>query len=701
MSHGSNGGGQGLSRKETRIVFTLWVVSLVVVVALALVGSHEFLKDREEELAKRDSSHCVDSTKKNETEQARSASKASDSRSHSEVISGWDEAYGMLLLLHAHPLEAFEEGRKIPFLSRIRVILPFAWELVFAGFLAGLVIFRRRIWDFIRFTIQRPRVVVFGSGPAARSFAQAAAKRKEHVALVLEHPDDSALAFADLHGFPIVRDSFERRSGSGHNFRLSASLRLAWAHEIVFADIDDGRNIDNAIVIAELASRKDGNWFVTLLVKAWHGTARRVLRRPQAWSGLRHAHIADPVLLRGIETSGLMERHGAIPFNWDELRARHAVEVIDPLRDRLSQAPHLADPERDKDLPRFKPVHLFVLGEGSLAAALTLEFVEAGQWSADEPPHVTLVSRNAEASCRALHGQRPQLGKCSKIDFLNIEIPSPELHERFAANDAIDDYRIVFVIAESDPRKAISTALWLSQQRHATKAPILLPSGIEDGSFRILASMQDELSLARDESERLEHALPTIEEGSVAHAKAKSRKGEVDKLRDVFHYTERISVFGDPESARRLLFGEGFFDRERGCFREGAEIFHETYSAITKTDANWSTLHPAFRISNRSAFRHVRHKLSSLGRYDARSLHALLETNMESLARLEHLRWNAERWLAGWRQDPVKSEKDRTSPCLVSWGQLDDKTREYDRISIRTIEKVVSTLDRGGKGDTK
>jgi hypothetical protein len=65
------------------------------------------------------------------------------------------------------------------------------------------------------------------------------------------------------------------------------------------------------------------------------------------------------------------------------------------------------------------------------------------------------------------------------------------------------------------------------------------------------------------------------------------------------------------------------------------------------------------------------------------------------LARMEHARWNAERFLAGWSYAPGKKNVERkTSPWLVGWGELPEEIREYDREAVRNIPHLVALSGR-------
>lgn len=693
MPHGNQAGGPGSPRWTAVWSLLLGSILFFLTAILSFEASGEFLL-RHDGRENPDSASHGDPPRADGAHTTDSPS-ARDSDGSRGGITTWDRAYGAMLLLNAEPLEGMQEAKGTPQFRWARVVLPFFWDLVFASFLALVVVFRRGIWNALRFAIASPQVVVFGWGPTARTLALAAIARGARVAVVVDHPDEDARSFCDANAIPLVRGGFKRHREGGYNFRLSVALRLAWARHILFVDADDGRNIDQAIAVADLAEHPiliPGARPLLLALRAISGT---LLRRRAAWSGLRHAHVGDPLLLRNLESSGLLERHETIPFSGDELRARHAIEIVAPLRGRVVHAtgPGTANAACGDDTPTFEPVHLFVFGDGRLARALVVEFLHAGQWSPVHPPRITLVAGNSDSQLRILKGLYPNIDRCSHLDAWPMDVPSLELHERMESMQAAPSSRRVLLVADPDSPNAVATGLWLSRVRSSGGPTILIPCGSDHGAFRILSNLRGELDGAESEIAELEARLSRMGERDGRGEKLlKSRKLEVETLRDAFDFSDRIAVYGDPVSSGMLLFDEGFYDRTAKRFREAAEIFHETYS---NSRGGWPSLHPSFRISNRSAFRHARHKLSALCDPSPADLHSALERNVEALSRLEHLRWNAERWLSGWRYGPVKSERDRISPYLVPWEDLDEAIREYDRISVRTVGKVMATLAEG------
>ena len=58
---------------------------------------------------------------------------------------------------------------------------------------------------------------------------------------------------------------------------------------------------------------------------------------------------------------------------------------------------------------------------------------------------------------------------------------------------------------------------------------------------------------------------------------------------------------------------------------------------------------------------------------------------MEKLAQTEHERWWAQKRAAGYVFGPVRSDVEKTHPCMVPWEQLSEAEREKDREAVRDI----------------
>jgi hypothetical protein len=52
---------------------------------------------------------------------------------------------------------------------------------------------------------------------------------------------------------------------------------------------------------------------------------------------------------------------------------------------------------------------------------------------------------------------------------------------------------------------------------------------------------------------------------------------------------------------------------------------------------------------------------------------------------MEHERWWVQKRAAGYVFGPVKSDVEKTHPCMVPWDQLSEAEKEKDREAIRDI----------------
>lgn len=129
-----------------------------------------------------------------------------------------------------------------------------------------------------------------------------------------------------------------------------------------------------------------------------------------------------------------------------------------------------------------------------------------------------------------------------------------------------------------------------------------------------------------------------------------------------------------------------------------ARMVHENYrreqeKKSVKTDPAmlpWESLAENLKASNRSVAAHDIFKVRSIG-LDVRpaadgetGLFAFTPEQIERMAELEHARWNMERLSQGWRPGP-RDHAARTTPYLVSWAELADDIRQYDRDSVSRI----------------
>lgn len=113
--------------------------------------------------------------------------------------------------------------------------------------------------------------------------------------------------------------------------------------------------------------------------------------------------------------------------------------------------------------------------------------------------------------------------------------------------------------------------------------------------------------------------------------------------------------------------------------------------------AAWEDLPEGLRESNRQQAADIRAKLDAIGYefapitdWDAAPFE-LTGQQVETLARREHDRWQAERRRSGWRYGPVRDVRAKVSPFLVPWEELSEDVRDLDRNAVRLIPSILAT----------
>lgn len=71
---------------------------------------------------------------------------------------------------------------------------------------------------------------------------------------------------------------------------------------------------------------------------------------------------------------------------------------------------------------------------------------------------------------------------------------------------------------------------------------------------------------------------------------------------------------------------------------------------------------------------------------------ALTDDEVERAAVLEHDRWMAFTRRRGYRHGPTRDDEARTHPDLVPWDDLDEPTRDKDRVRVRAIPQLLATV---------
>ncbi|MFN0019536.1 MAG: NAD-binding protein [Pirellulaceae bacterium] len=129
-----------------------------------------------------------------------------------------------------------------------------------------------------------------------------------------------------------------------------------------------------------------------------------------------------------------------------------------------------------------------------------------------------------------------------------------------------------------------------------------------------------------------------------------------------------------------------------------ARIADGSHNPADLTHQEWSYLGQGFRNSNRAQADHLDVKLRAvhcrrvLTAHPEKTVTVFTPREVEMLAEMEHARWCAERFLAGWTYGTPKDKIRKISPDLVPWANLPEPIREYDRQAVRRLPEHVALL---------
>lgn len=144
---------------------------------------------------------------------------------------------------------------------------------------------------------------------------------------------------------------------------------------------------------------------------------------------------------------------------------------------------------------------------------------------------------------------------------------------------------------------------------------------------------------------------------------------------------------------------------------ELAKIIHQDYlsklSEEAKNDGKpsrqeWDLLPIDFKNQNREQADHIQIKIKLAGyKYGAGLKKKNEETNIqipnkliESLAKVEHNRWEAHMILSGWVYGKVRDDEKKIHTDLIPYEELSEGTKQYDRNTIMNIPTLLKDYNK-------
>ena len=117
-------------------------------------------------------------------------------------------------------------------------------------------------------------------------------------------------------------------------------------------------------------------------------------------------------------------------------------------------------------------------------------------------------------------------------------------------------------------------------------------------------------------------------------------------------------------------------------------------------DADYEKLSDDIKISNKDNAYHIPAKLLSIGykmrpvKKGYKTLTLLLnEEEIETMARVEHIRWSWDKRLNGWIYGNVKDNENKIHPGLIPYEELAETEKEKDRELVRLIPALLHDIE--------
>lgn len=490
-------------------------------------------------------------------------------------------------------------------------------------------------------------VVIAGASPAALHLAHACRLRRDCVALIAPQlPPETELALAQAGVLVIAGDPEApaalragRAPAASHVVALTGSeaqnLRTEAALQVALDQRRGRRRPISHIELRTLALLREARDLRAALERARKAVAPEARRR------------AAPRPLLDVR-----------PFSLAEMAVRRLM---------ISAAPRLLSHAEAAGHPR---PHLVVIGFDATAQALAA-------WSL-----VCLISARFEAPRVTVLATDPALAEAQ----FDADYPEARRHALWRADIAF---------RRLDTERAV-IGRELLDALEADRGPltaIAVSSGAEEDNLRLA------LSLLRARGEDGPRAQTPV----LLHEAAAS---EFTRLyADERLGAQGLSVFGQVQQvAAPELVLDGWLDRN-------AALCHEAYVAFVEGDAQaahahlarsarggWEQLAETYRDANRAVADHAMIKLWDCGWRRAERAErgggevAMRPEEVEALAPIEHLRWSAERLMAGWRPGEVRDDRARIHPNLRPWSQLSETDRDKDRVMVRRAGELARYL---------
>jgi len=318
------------------------------------------------------------------------------------------------------------------------------------------------------------------------------------------------------------------------------------------------------------------------------------------------------------------------------------------------------------------PPHIVIIGLGKFGGSLLIHAARTWFWIIRDMPRpkklrITIIDTVAKLKIEGLIRRYPQLQDACTLIPMQTDIRWLDARSKDAKILLNRSHPVqqTFVCLDSDSL-ALHAAAILQNLFTARQTPIIVRMALRAGLATLLSSSP------ADQADPIK-IFPLLDET----CKAEALEDYIDVLAKAMH--------------------EAYIEQ---CQRNGSSV-RENESLQP-----WDRLSKNLQNSNREQAHHLPFKLKKIG-YQLKPLHdwqadrlRFTDGEVETMAQLEHSRWLEERHQADYKEGP-KSEPHKSNPNIKPWHELDERTKDFDRNTVRLIPKFLAQINlqvyRSGK----
>lgn len=302
-----------------------------------------------------------------------------------------------------------------------------------------------------------------------------------------------------------------------------------------------------------------------------------------------------------------------------------------------------------------RSVQLVVIGFGQMGQSVVLQAARTAHFANGKQLRITVIDEEAEVKRKQFYARHPQFDKVCAARFVTGVVEDPDvLAEICRTVNQPETIATIAVCLDGDAR-TLSAALNLLAKLGHSDVPVVVRMAEEKGLATLFHCQQKRTSQA----------------------------------------TGRLHAFGmtSQSCSSDLLLNDDLDQLARAR--------HDKHRQNKPQDdlaaAPWETLREDLKDSCRQQTDHIAVKLRAIGcdattaNVNATPVTQFEHDEIERMARMEHARWNAERWLDNWTLGP-RDHLAKTSPYLIDWESLPEEIQDYDRDAVRDIPELLAKV---------